>query len=423
MRSIMRWLAGGCVAVLAAAGGEQEARCGEPDALAALRDREGLTDNWLGLGRKLEEQGIALSLEITQIYQANVHGALSTHRRAGRYAGSYDLEGDFDLEKLFRIPAAKLYVLAEGSWSQGLNESSVGSLLNVNDDAGGDRPIDVTQLWYQQSFLDGRVTVRAGKLDLTGGFECRGCPVSFDGNLYANDETTQFLAGALVNNPTIPFPDNGLGAVLHVEPVEGFYASAGIADAQAGVRETGFRTAFHGEDYFFSIFETGFVTEVGKGLIGAYRFGFWYDPQPKERFSGGSTKRDDHGLYFSADQLLWKENADPKDPQGLGAFCRLGYADDDVSDMHGFWSLGGQYVGPVPGRDEDVLGLGVAQGILSRDAERGRTSQETLIEAYYRAVLCPWVAVSGHVQYVANPGGRSDVNDAVVLGVRIQMRL
>jgi hypothetical protein len=68
--------------------------------------------------------------------------------------------------------------------------------------------------------LDGAVLIRVGKLDLTGGFECRGCPVSFDGNSFANDQTTQFLNGALVNNPTIPFPDRGLGAVVHVAPVE-----------------------------------------------------------------------------------------------------------------------------------------------------------------------------------------------------------
>ena len=43
---------------------------------------------------------------------------------------------------------------------------------------------------------------RFGKLDITGGFECRGCPVAFDGSAFANDPSGQFLNGALANNPT-----------------------------------------------------------------------------------------------------------------------------------------------------------------------------------------------------------------------------
>ena len=99
-------------------------------------------------------------------------------------------------------------------------------------------------------------------------------PVAFDGSAYANDETTQFLSSALVNNSSIPFPDNGLGAIVYVEPLEGFYVAAGAADARADARETGFRTAFHREDYFLAIFETGFVPEVPSPngrLPGAYR--------------------------------------------------------------------------------------------------------------------------------------------------------
>lgn len=376
--------------------------------------------NWLGLGKTLAERGISLSLAATQVYQANLRGGLATHRRSGRYSGSVDLEVDLDMEKLAGLGGGRVYGLAEGSWSDGLNDSSLDSLLGVNADAGGDRWTDVSQLWYEQKLLDNRMIVRAGKLDLTGGFEHHGCPVSFDCSAYANDENTQFLSDSLVNNPTIPFPDQGLGAVVYVEPVENFYVSGGIADAQADRRETGFRTALHGEDCFFAITEMGFVTDWGKGLTGAYRAGLWYDPQPRERFSG-SSQRDSHGVYATFDQLLLKENADANDEQGLGAFLRFGCADGDVSEIQTFWSVGGQYKGLIPGRDADVLGLGVAQGILSRDSAPGRTSQETVVETYYNAKICEWMHVSGHVQYLANPGGTSGAGDALVVGVRLHM--
>jgi len=388
-----------------------------------LAERETLTNHGFGLGETLESRGIAVALSLTQAYQINLRGGTATHRHAGRYAGSYDLELEVDTEKLIGLPGGSMYVLAEGSWSDGLDDSSIGSLYGVHDDAGGDRSVDVTELWYQQRLLDGRLRVRVGKIDLTGGFECRGCAVAFDGSAFANDETAQFLNGALVNNPSIPFPDNGLGAVVYLEPADGFYVSAGAADAQADARETGFRTAFHREDHFLAIFETGLAASLPSArgpMPGAYRAGFWYDPQPKERFDGGRAKRDDVGLYLSFDQVLLKENADEEDTQGFGAFLRYGYAHAEAHEIRCFWGAGGQYQGLLPGRDDDVVAVGLASGCLSPDAGFGRT-HESVMEVYYAAQVTPWLAVSPSFQYVWNPGGADGVGDACILGVRVQL--
>jgi len=285
----------------------------------------------------------------------------------------------------------------------------------------GCRTIDLTEFWYEQALWDGRVRFRIGKLDLTGTFECRGCPVSFDGNSFANDETAQFLNAALVNNPTIPFPDCGLGAIVHLEPLEGLYVSAGVADADADAREMGFNTAFCGECNWFSIYEVGVVPHLPSPngpLPGAYRAGLWYDPRPKETHSGG-TRTDDVGFYLSFDQMLLRENAD--DAQGLGVFARYGYADAKVASVECFWSVGCQYLGLIPTRDADVLGFGVAQGTLVKAA--GFTKpQETVFELYYNAAVLPWLSITPSFQYVLNPGG-DGTPDAVVFGVRLQISL
>jgi len=388
-----------------------------------LWERETLTDDWFGLGRKLAEQGVSVNLGLTQAYQANLRGGMSTHRRSGRYAGSYDLELELDTEKLFRLPGGRVFAHAEGSWSEGIDASSVGSLFGVNDDAGGNRSIDLTELWYEQALFDRRLRLRLGKVDLTGGFECRGCSVGFDGSAYANDETSQFLNGALVNNPTIPFPENGLGIAAYLQPLKWWYVAVGVADAQADARETGFNTAFHGRSDFFSIFETGVVPHLPsrKGRMpGAYRIGLWYDPQPKDRFDGRGAKRDDVGFYVSFDQMVLKENADEEASQGLGFFARYGLADSEVNEIKSFWSVGAQYQGLIPACDDDVLGFGVAQGRLSQAA--GFTaSHETAMELYYNGQITPWLSITPSVQYVLNPGGIQDVDDTVVVGMRLQM--
>ena len=388
-------------------------------------ERETLTDDWFGLGSELSDQGLTVSLGVTQVYQHNLQGGLSTHRRAGRYSGRYDLEVDANLATLVGWTGARVFALGRGGWSDGLDESSVGSLFGVNAVAVGDRPIDVWQLYFEQVMLNNQFFVRAGKIDLTGGFECRACPGSFDGNSFANDEAGQFLNGALVNNPTIPFPDPGLGLVVHAEPVEWWYVSAAVGDAEADFREAGFNTTFHGPSDFFGIIETGFfpLVDMPTGeMQGAYRIGLWYDPQPKDRFNGSNAKRDDVGFYVSMDQMLLRESDDAEDSQGLGLFGRYGYADSDVNEIRCFWSVGAQYQGLIPGRDDDVIGFGVAQGQLS-PAAGFTTSQETAMELYYNAMITPWLSVAPSAQVIFSPGGDKDVDDAVVVGCRVQISL
>ncbi|MBU1261284.1 MAG: carbohydrate porin [Planctomycetes bacterium] len=373
----------------------------------------------------LKNSGIDFDVSVTQIYQNNVRGGLSTHNHRGRYSGRYDFELYFDGQKIFGLENSLFYMHNRGSWTDagGIDGTSVGSIFGVNANAFGDRAFDIVELWYQQGFNDNKFILRLGKLDLTGGFECKGCPVSFDGSSFANNETAQFMNGALVNNPTIPFPDNGLGIIGHYNPVEWWYISAGIADAQADFRETGFNTAFHDEDYFFSIAETGIVTEIDSAngpLQGAYRAGLWYDPQPKGHSDMDKRYRDDTGFYLSFDQMLHRENAD--DQQGLGTFFRYGYAPSKANDLTNFVSAGLQYQGLLEGRDDDVLGFGFAKGFLSDKAKATYTEDaESVYEIYYNAQILPTVNVTPSLQYIVHPGAINSVGNATVLAVRVSL--
>jgi len=422
-----------CLVVLLSmvnASGGENTKFEMTDSLSYIWQQKTLTDGFWGLNDELEDMGIEIGFSVTNIYQQNVHGGISTHRRAGRYSGSYDLELNVDLEKLWSIQGGSLFMLTEGVWSKstGIDGPSVGSAFGVNGDARNRRTMDITELWYEQVFAGETIHLRIGKMDLTGGFEHHNCPVSFDCSNYANDETTQFLNGALINNPTIPFPDYGLGVAVHYNPDGSWYISAAVADAQADIRETGFRTTFHKEDYFLYILETGLTPDLDSKngpLQGAYRAGLWYDPQPKantDYTDAGKSYRDDTGFYITCDQMLVKENPEPKDSQGLGAFFRFGYANSKKNDIVDFWSAGFQYQGLLEDRDDDVIGVGFAQGTFSNSASATYTEDyENALELYYSAQVTPWLAVSPCIQYITNPGGSKTTSDAVVLGARIQM--
>ncbi|MHC4458866.1 MAG: carbohydrate porin [Planctomycetota bacterium] len=383
-----------------------------------LWSRDTLTDGFLGLNDKLTDKGVEVSFGVTNIYQQNVRGGISKHRWAGRITGSYDLELTADLQRLLGFESGSIFLHLEGGWpdTEGIDGPSVGSAFGVNADAIGNRTMDVKQLFYEGPVFSDNLTLMIGKIDFTGAFDC---------SAYADDECTQFLNAAFVDNPTIPFPQYSLGMALTYALTDSWYISGGMADAQADGRETGFRTTFHDEDYFLYIFETGITPHLDSAngpLQGTYRAGLWYDPQPKANSDSSSNYRDDVGLYLTCDQMLIKENDKPQDTQGLGAFFRYGYANSKRNDIANFWSLGFQYQGLIEGRDDDVLGFGFAQGFFSDLAKSTYTDDyEIALELYYSAQLAPWLAVSPSVQYIANPGGDRTASDAVVLGVRAQV--
>jgi porin len=116
--------------------------------------------------------------------------------------------------------------------------------------------------------------------------------------------------------------------------------------------------------------------------------------------------------------MIWRENG--SDTQGGAAFGRLGWADEEVQAVEFFASLGLQWCGPIPGRDEDVAGIGWAQGRLSSEANFS-ASYERGVELYYNAEITPWLHVTPDLQWIANPGGDEDRGDAIVAGVRAQM--
>lgn len=380
-----------------------------------------LTGDWWGARKWLEDNGIEFGLSMTTVYQHNAYGALDTHN-GHDITGSVDLELTLDSEKLGLWKGGVMYMLAESSWNDDIGIDKVGNLFGVNGDAYlGDEAIQVSELWYQQSFLDGKVRVKAGKMDVT---------VDFDLNGYANDETAQFLNPALINMGNIPFPDYAQGIMVAVQPLDWMYMQGVVADAQADGRETGFNTFYHDECHTFSMFELGFTptwdTPWGQ-LPGGYRLMMWYDPQPKPVFvvmeDVVRNKTDDVGFGFNMDQMLWKENAaEDADAQGLGMFLRYGYAHDNINLIEHFWSIGAQYRGLIPTRDDDVLAFGFAQGIIGGKAHKvDLGDRESVYELYYNIALLPWLNITPDFQFIHQPGGSEASRDSFVAGVRLQM--
>lgn len=375
-------------------------------------DRETLTGEFWGVGSTLSEKGLTVGLSALAVVQGPVAGGAVPRR--GSVIAEYELEMTLELERVTggAYRGGWVYMMVEGSAGRDSNEF-VGALFPPDKHGTVDRGVFIKELFYQHNFLEDKVLVRAGKLDMAGSFAGPASAGSFDGNAFANDEDTQFLNAALVNNPTIPFPAEGMGAIVQWSPTEWLYMLAGVADSDANVLKTGLSSGFHGPANFLVVGEIGFLPSFG-GLDGGYRVGMWTAPYGRERLDGAGERRGDTGVYLSLDQMLYREG---DTDQGLGVFARYGLADEAVNAIEHFWSVGAQYQGLIPGRDGDVVAIGFAQGCVS-DQAGFSAGREIVVEAYYRAAITRWMSITPDVQWIVTPGADRSVDNAVVVGLR-----
>jgi porin len=368
-----------------------------------------------GRGR-LEELGVALQFFYNQYLAWKPSGGGVDDDSATGDSGSYDFFTRLDLEELSGWRGADFLLHVKGQYDDNLN-AEVGALGNPIDDADFDEAVYIDELWIQQELWRERLRLRAGFLEQQ---------TLFDRNAYANSEDRQFLHTFLDNNAVVPLP-NGLGAALILAPTPWLEVAAGVADADNTPRHAGFDTAFDDLEsltgYLELTLRSGLPSARGP-LAGAWRLGLFLDGRDQTVF--GRTPPDEDrghlGAYLSFDQALFRERE--AGPQGLGIFGRFGAADPDVNRIAWFWSLGAQYQGPIPGRDDDRIGLGMYQAIGSHryghrvDPDFDR---ETGFELYYRIAVLPWLAVTPDLQYIVDPGADGVADDALVAVLRLRV--
>lgn len=406
---VLRALAAG--ALLLAAGSAH----GEPDAppLRYLERSPRLLDDPAGARSWLEDLGVSAQLFANGYLGWKIDGGASS-ADVVRQSASWDLIVRADLEELVGASGLVALVHVKGTSERNVNPE-VGALSDPIDDADGRQPIFVDQLWLEQGLFDGRLAVRVGYLDQQ---------TVLDRNAFANNEDTQFMATALDNDPIVPLKV-GPGVTLFARPADWLELALGTADADSLPRRTNLDSAFDDLESLMGYLEVRARVEwpSARGpLPGHYRVGAFLDATRKpvfgrsDPFTGEPRMRRGHaGVYLSFDQLLFREREDSE--QGLGVFARYGHADGDVNAIEHFWSLGLAYAGPLPCRDEDVLGVGFYQSIGSARYRRERNpgfDRETGLELYYRIALLPWLALTPDLQFIAQPGGQRGARDAVV---------
>lgn len=296
-------------------------------------------------------------------------------------------EGSLDLFFIYRpFDLTTLFLDLEAIGGNGPDEF-VGSLSGLNDDAGafqdnnGFDRLSVREVWFEVKLFKKQVSLVAGKIDLTN---------YFDGNAVANDETTQFVTSAFVNNLTLEVPENGPGAVSIYEMENGLHFRLGLQSSDTDEMGLGVKSSFYG------IGEIGLHSNSFFGLEGNYRL--WF------KINGG---RDSHkGIGMSLDQQLFNE---------LFAFARYGINETNGADIKYAWSTGLELHQPFPQRVKDSAAFAFGH---SKTVDG---NEEHATEIYYRFILNDHIAITPLLQTVFNTSGLEGSDVVILFGVRTQI--
>jgi hypothetical protein len=265
-------------------------------------------------------------------------------------------------------------------------DKKLGSLSRLNADAetlgDQDEKLTVREAWLWLQFINNRLDFFIGKLDLTN---------YFDRNVFANDETTQFLNAALVNNAMLKQPLNRAGVTLRWDAGRDLAFSLG-----------GQATHDLDEDLWSEPFIIGEIDYHTTRLIeGNYRL--WVRVSS---LSQPDRTRQMYGGGISIDQLLT--------PQ-FGVFVRAGVNQIESNSRTFFAASGGlRWTGPLWNRPRDRVGVGYS---FQRDVP----GEEQVMEAYYNLFLTDHFSVIGNVEWLIHgpnqvTGGVN--NNVVIPGIR-----
>ncbi|VAX35567.1 hypothetical protein MNBD_UNCLBAC01-657 [hydrothermal vent metagenome] len=365
-----------------------------------------------------EKKGITFESVYTIDYFANVQGGL---QRKDTYLSNLDIMLTVDTEQFGLWENGTFFVYAlDNSGGQKLTGSIVGDLQGI-DNIEAPRTTRLYEMWYEHTFLDGALSILMGFHDYNSEFD-----VTEYGGLYLNSSfgiSADISASARPSIFPLVAPAIRIKSILS-ENVNILFA---VYDGDAGDPDTSEhfpRSDFDSEGgaFIVSEFDYFFSANVLPGFI---KLGAWYntgnfDDVLDINTSGDALKRDGNvGGYLVIDKMLYQELED----QGLGTFFHFGFNKKNVNEINLYIGGGLNYHGIIPGRNEDDFGIAVAAAIINDDISSldARDDHETVIEMTYRFQFNEYIRIQPDLQYVINPGAVSSVDNALVIGTRVEM--
>jgi len=382
-----------------------------------LADNTQLMSNLEEPRQYLEERGITIEAVLTTDIMYNMDGGVE---HDGTLLGNFDLAFEIDTEKAGLWKSGTFFIYGLGNFNSGKLLTEIAGDLQTTSNIEADEAFKLYEAWYEHRFSD-HVSLLFGLHDYNSEFD-----VTEYGGLFLQS-SFGISPDISQNSPSI-FPVAALGIRLKVWPTENTYIMAALYDGVPGDPANSTRTSIRlrSEDGLFSALEIGnTVGNPGNQEYHKYAIGAWQLTAEIENFAG-NIQDENGGIYFIGEKTLFEKSAGRG---SLGAFVQLGFTHADRNQIGSYWGAGLDYTGLFASRPEDVAGLAIASARngsnfmnYAKNVDGSAVEHtETAIELTYQARIQPWLTVQPDLQYVINPGMDRKLDNALIVGARIEV--
>jgi porin len=477
-RTLLKQALGLILATFPLAGAAQEQAPPAESSLVRFAKQDYLFGDWGGLRTQLKDRGVDFEFLFLGAIPSDVAGGI---KEGSVSEGVVLMMMDLYSDKLVGYEGGQFHV-SGGAIFNGpeFSKNYVGDLNKVSLLDFPDNML-LWEMWYEQKFLGDKVSLKAGQLAIDRDFVLPEYYTSLGGISLLNQ--TFFyptLAFDVWDQPYYPVGNHALastpygtpGVRLRVDPSPYAYLQVGAYSGNVD-RHRGNDNFPLALDYGALIYnELTFKINQSKDAqgppgnlkIGGYlHTDAFYDEYqgtfaffdnvvtynsipvpPLNIYTNPVTHACNFGVYFLADQVLWREvGKDDPAQQGLVGFFRTAAAPADRNLASLGIDGGLVYKGLIPGRDWDSLALAGSYLKISDDLRQAQQAingiygqpvfpkeadYEAVIELSYRAQLTAWWTVQTSVQRVFHPGGyiapfMGNIPDAWVIIVQTGFRL
>ncbi|WP_151740773.1 carbohydrate porin [Acinetobacter seifertii] len=410
------------------------------------QDRQWLLGDWNGERQQLEQQGYKFTASIMSQAATNLDGGYNDNNTFEN-AAQLSLGANFDLEKIagWKDTTASLVVTKRDGNAltlERIKDPRSSQLGNAQEIYGRGKIWRLSQAWIKKGFADNTLQVKVGRMGMSEDFNSSQC--EFQNLLLCGGQLGKSIGSIWYNSPVGIW---GANVKYQFAPEWTF----GIGAYE--VNPDNIKTASNSDGFNLDMNNVKGATipvelawkpklALFNGLPGEYKVGALYSTaEANDVKTAGKVHDGKQSFWINAQQQLSHAGQDPK--RGLYVTFNGVVNDKATTFVQSTQQLALWYKGPFDSRPNDSIGFGIANYVVNDRAEdkqiatnesRGHYSYDPIasnyipiqddelnIELNYTYQWSPAVMLRPNIQYIHQPAGVKEVDDAWVAGLSVKV--
>ncbi|WP_312969424.1 carbohydrate porin [Acinetobacter gerneri] len=411
------------------------------------QDRQYLLGDWAGERTKLEDKGYKFNLAFINETAQNVDGGYNDNS-INTNASQLTLGTQLDLNKIagWKDTTAAITITKRDGQpltNERIADPRTGAFSSVQEIYGRGQSWRLSQFWLKKELFDKSLQVKIGKMGLSEDFNASHC--EFQNLMLCGSQLGKTVGDVWYNWPVASW---GLNAKYKFAPEWAFAVGIYELNNENLLEKRGFNMDMDKTKGAMIPVELSWTPKLN-GLAGEYKVGAFYSTKQsndvKSNVDGGIwvTGQDKkvhdgkHSIWLNAQQQLTAHDNNTK--RGLFGSANFTFNDKATSIVISSQQLALWYKGAFDARPNDSIGLGLAHFDVNKrvrdrqsytndlnglDASDYHLKQyipvqhdELNVELNYTFNWSPSVMIRPNIQFMHQPGGVKQIDDAWVLGL------